>query len=182
MFYIGQSVDTRARWAAHRRNLRKGEHKNPIMQRAFDKYGTDAFSFEVLGECRNDAEALALAEKNCFDAQVVMTGSASLYNLCRETMVSVLGIKRTDETRRRMSEAAKKRAPMTQEVRDRISETKRARGQRPDAEHMDKLAELAKGRKLKPEHIETLRSMKLGVKKPAEEIARRTATRAANRG
>lgn len=47
-YYVGQSVDPRARWNAHKRDLIRGVHTNPRVQKAWNKYGPSAFSFEVL--------------------------------------------------------------------------------------------------------------------------------------
>lgn len=49
--YVGQTVDLERRKRDHIRSLRKGEHHNGYLQRAFDKYGEGAFEFSVLQEC-----------------------------------------------------------------------------------------------------------------------------------
>lgn len=46
--YIGQSKDYKARFQGHKLQLRKNEHDNPHLQYAWNKYGADAFTFEVL--------------------------------------------------------------------------------------------------------------------------------------
>ncbi len=46
--YIGSTKDVRRRWAEHRRDLGRGRHCNPRLQRAWSKYGPDAFVFNVL--------------------------------------------------------------------------------------------------------------------------------------
>ncbi len=46
--YIGSAVDLRARWGAHRRHLRHGEHSNRFLQEAWDQYGEGNFEFYVL--------------------------------------------------------------------------------------------------------------------------------------
>ena len=48
MFYIGSAVNLRNRWYEHRKHLRSNKHGNSKLQRAFNKYGIDAFTFEVL--------------------------------------------------------------------------------------------------------------------------------------
>lgn len=47
-FYIGSSVDMRNRVLKHRNELRGGKHANPRLQKAWIKYGEDAFGFEIL--------------------------------------------------------------------------------------------------------------------------------------
>lgn len=46
-FYVGSSVDFRARFRKHKFELRKGIHKNEYLQRAWNKYGEENFSFEL---------------------------------------------------------------------------------------------------------------------------------------
>ena len=90
------------------------------------------------------------------------------------------GIKRSEETKVRLSDAMKKRSPMSEETKKKISETKKARCQKPSQEHMEKLRQLAIGRPMKEEHKAALIASKIGTKKPKEETERRNATRRAN--
>ena len=46
--YIGQAKDYKARFQGHKLKLRKNEHDNSHLQYAWNKYGSDAFTFEVL--------------------------------------------------------------------------------------------------------------------------------------
>ena len=54
--YIGRSVDIKDRWAHHKSVLRKGKHLNKYLQRAWAKYGEDAFSFFILEEVLCESE------------------------------------------------------------------------------------------------------------------------------
>lgn len=65
--YIGSAVNVRARWAAHRHALTKHRKAPPKLQRAWDKYGAGAFSFEVVLECQKDA--LLVNEQAVIDAE-----------------------------------------------------------------------------------------------------------------
>lgn len=49
--YLGSSVDIENRWNKHRAELEAGKHYNHYLQRAYIKYGRDAFSFDVVEEC-----------------------------------------------------------------------------------------------------------------------------------
>lgn len=49
-FYIGSSKNIRRRWIRHVSNLNKNIHENEHLQRAWNKYGKEAFKFEVLEE------------------------------------------------------------------------------------------------------------------------------------
>ena len=50
MRYIGQSDNIPKRWVQHRSDLRGNRHDNDHLQKAFNKYGEDAFTFQVLEE------------------------------------------------------------------------------------------------------------------------------------
>lgn len=49
-FYIGASTNPHKRRLEHFNHLRKGKHHNIFLQRAFDKYGEDSFSYTILEE------------------------------------------------------------------------------------------------------------------------------------
>lgn len=49
--YIGQSVSIKRRWRDHLAELRRGAHYNNYLQNAFNKYGEESFSFEILELC-----------------------------------------------------------------------------------------------------------------------------------
>ena len=54
--YIGQVYATKGanrRWLEHRAALRKGNHYNPHLQSAWNKYGEVNFSFEILEVVEN---------------------------------------------------------------------------------------------------------------------------------
>ncbi len=51
--YVGSSRDVRARWKCHRSMLNAGTHHSPHLQRAWLKYGADAFAFVVLEYVEN---------------------------------------------------------------------------------------------------------------------------------
>ena len=44
--YIGQSIDIKRRFGQHKR-----QEENPYLRADMEKYGLDAFKFEVLEEC-----------------------------------------------------------------------------------------------------------------------------------
>lgn len=50
-FYIGSSKDIEQRWYEHKYELKNHKHGNKYLQNAWDKYGEDSFSFEVVEEC-----------------------------------------------------------------------------------------------------------------------------------
>lgn len=49
--YVGQAMDIEKRWSYHRQDLSRGDHHSRYLQRAWNKYGADAFAFSVVLEC-----------------------------------------------------------------------------------------------------------------------------------
>lgn len=52
--YVGQSIDIYHRWCAHKNALNGNRHRNIYLQRAWNKYGEDSFSFYVVEKCGVD--------------------------------------------------------------------------------------------------------------------------------
>ena len=46
--YIGESIKVRSRLRTHMSDLSKQRHSNPILQNMYNKYGVEAFEFEIL--------------------------------------------------------------------------------------------------------------------------------------
>lgn len=59
--YIGLSRNIEQRWNEHRSKLRRGKHINIYLQRAWNKYGEDAFRFYIVEIC--DANILSEREE-----------------------------------------------------------------------------------------------------------------------
>lgn len=100
--YVGSAKDIRARWSMHRHELRKGIHHSRFLQRAWDKYGEAAFAFRILEEC--ESEQCVEREQYWIDAL------APVFNMHRLAR-SPLGVKRSAETRAKLSAIASKRTP-----------------------------------------------------------------------
>lgn len=52
--YVGQSTNIEERWYRHRNSLKKNVHYNDHLQRAWNTYGEDSFSFYILQACGVD--------------------------------------------------------------------------------------------------------------------------------
>lgn len=69
--YIGSSADIEKRWKEHRVMLRQGRHHSRYLQSSWDKYGADAFLFEVVEsldpEQLLDREQQWIDETQCYD-------------------------------------------------------------------------------------------------------------------
>ena len=73
--YVGQSRDIYRRWKEHKNELNKNKHCNVKLQNAWNKYGSDAFSFIIQLECSvddlNDNEKDAIKSFNQGEALFV---------------------------------------------------------------------------------------------------------------
>lgn len=56
-YYIGYSCDINHRWCIHRSTLKTNRHCNILMQRAYNKYGSECFTYKILQECETEEEA-----------------------------------------------------------------------------------------------------------------------------
>jgi group I intron endonuclease len=88
-FYVGSAVDTRTRFRQHRRLLRRGKHHCRHLQAAWNKYGEDAFKFEVV-EHVSSHELLETAEDKWLVAHV---GEPHCYNSGRSARAPWRGTK-----------------------------------------------------------------------------------------
>ena len=64
-FYIGASIDVERRWKEHKSTLRRNAHHSKRMQNAWNKYGEQNFSWEILEEC--DVDSLSSVEQSWID-------------------------------------------------------------------------------------------------------------------
>jgi group I intron endonuclease len=118
--YVGSAVSISKRFGEHRHYLRNGTHSNTRLQNAWNKYGEDAFEFRVVGKC--PPERLIELE------QEVMDHLKPEYNI-RLIAKSNLGLKFSEEARRKISEANRKRT-LSEEHKRKIGEAIRKRGPR----------------------------------------------------
>jgi len=95
-YYIGQAVDFAKRKKRHLNALRGGYHRNVVLQRLFDKYGEDAFAFEVLLVCSR--KMLSFYEQIILDSYG--DKAVNIRKLCVD---SQLGIKLSPECRAKLS-------------------------------------------------------------------------------
>lgn len=102
--YVGSAKNIRARWRAHTTALLRGKG-NVKLQRAWNKYGGSAFTFEIL-EAVPDASMLIEREQAHIDA----LRAASFGLNCRPRAASNMGLKMgppSTETRAKISRAHK---------------------------------------------------------------------------
>lgn len=101
--YVGSTVHFRHRWNHHKMELRRGNHANQHLQRAWVKYGEIAFRFIPLETTGNEIRA-----REQWWLDYLMPFGQRGFNVCRSAG-TVYGTKRTEETKRRMSIAQRAR-------------------------------------------------------------------------
>jgi group I intron endonuclease len=93
----------RARLHCHRSELRRGIHRNPILQRAWDKYGEAAFRFAVLQGLKDTPELVIEREQFWID-KLGAADRATGYNINPIAGASPMqGRNHTDESKAKMS-------------------------------------------------------------------------------
>jgi group I intron endonuclease len=98
--YVGSAVSFAHRFYRHKTYLNRGAHHSQKLQRAWFKYGKDAFEFKKILICKNND--LTFYEQLLIDH---FNSHKNGYN-CLPTAGSSLGAKRSAETRRKISAAA----------------------------------------------------------------------------
>jgi group I intron endonuclease len=106
--YIGSAVDIKARWQSHRSALRIGRHHSSYLQRAWSKYGPDAFSWQVL-ELVPNKQDLIRVEQEYLD-RFRPFDDAIGYNICH-VAGSILGRPVSDETRAKIAKSNSNPSP-----------------------------------------------------------------------
>lgn len=184
--YVGSSRNCARRKSEHISKLCRGAHINKKLQAAWNKYGEDAFEFVVAFSVLNVDQIETIEQQFLDEMQAVATG----YNLA-PVAGNTAGWKAPPETRKRMSDAAKKRDNSLQVARmreavtgrkrpkseiDKIWETRRANAKPLTDEARERMAKSARNRSrysdLDRQEMARLRNSGVGLR----EIARRFGT------
>ena len=138
--YVGSALNITKRWLGHKAELKEGKHHSCLLQRAWDKYGEQSFKFEILEEVSNPQHLLAYEQVylDYYKSYEVDRG----YNICK-IAGSPLGIKHSEETKQKMSEAKKNQS---EETKKKISEAHT--GKKLSEDTKNKIREANVGKKL----------------------------------
>lgn len=169
--YVGQAQDFHTRWCKHKRTLNSNRHDNRHLQSAWNKYGAKVFRFQKLEYC--SIEILDEREQHYLD---VYMPKGMCYNIDPNVRHTRRGTLCSEETRRKLSNAAKTRPPVSEETRRKLSEA--SRGRTKSEETRRKLSEAGKGRK----HTgETCRKLSVSAKNITSETRRKMSEAAKKR-
>jgi group I intron endonuclease len=172
--YVGKSRWLRHRFRQHRSKLNLGKHPNAHLQAAWNLYGAERFTFQVL-EHLPEGDLLLLAQREAhWSATFQATDPASGYNLTQVTPETTEV--RSLESRRKQSVALTGRK-LSAVHRQRMSAAQR--GRKLTAQTKARLSVRAKGRVFSDEHRQHLREQRLGRKQSPEAVEK---TAAAHRG
>jgi group I intron endonuclease len=165
--YYGSAIDVERRESDHRKGLNGEYHGNGYLQRAWKKYGESAFTFSLL-EIVDKKEDLIPREQVYLD-EAFLPRKLRPYNICR-VAGSLLGTRRTDECRARLSEL-KLGKPANPEAGAKISE--KLRGRKKSLESIAKRTLSRMGFKHSDEARAKISLGKTGVKQTSEHIEKR---------
>lgn len=120
--YVGSSENIERRWQEHINTMRRNKHHSIHLQRAFNKYGADYFTFSVLEYCAKDR--LLHYEQIWLNILFTSLDKHSIFN-SNPTAGNGAGRKVSEETRLKMSLARKGRkgTPHTKESKKKMSES-----------------------------------------------------------
>lgn len=98
--YIGSSNQVKRRFYLHKWDLRRGKHHSITLQRSWDKYGEQAFSFEPIIYCSVDD--LHFYEQHCLD-KVGTVDPLKGFNICCDASAAGKGRVWTDAQKKAKS-------------------------------------------------------------------------------
>lgn len=132
-YYIGSAESFARREWQHKYDLRKGTHKNPRLQAAWNKYGEEMFVFEIIETVPEGVTAFEVENK--YLAECV--GKPDCYNINTDAFVPRLGVVLSAEAKNNISIGRKGKHAgeshyrygqvLSQEVRAKISATQAGR-------------------------------------------------------
>lgn len=139
--YVGSAVDLNRRCNRHFATLKRGTHYNKKLLNVFSKYGESSLTFEIIEYC--EIENLLCREQFYIDTL------KPFFNNCL-VAGSPLGIKHSDETKRKQSEKRVGVKIHSDEFKNRVSESNKNRVWTDEMKL--KMSESKKGKKLSEEH------------------------------
>lgn len=172
--YVGSATCIKGRLIGHRACLRKNKHDNSYLQHAWNKYGEATFKFSVLKTCPTDE----MVEWEQFYIDHLRAAVRAYgYNLC-PTAGSTLGLKWTEESKKRMSEE-RKADPFWKTHLDEIRPLSVAKitGVPRTAEDREKIGNGHRGVPKSEEHRAAIKAGHWSLRPDAAEISERSASK-----
>ena len=142
-FYYGQSINVCKRKKEHFYKMKSKKHYNKIIQNVFNKYGLPEFIIVEL--C--DAESLTITEQIYISEDF---NNSKCCNLC-PAAGSQMGIKRSEETKRKLSISKKGKPSYKRTPNHNLMQSKRLTGIPKSESQKDKLRKANSGKKYSDE-------------------------------
>lgn len=99
--YIGSAVNILKRWYRHKTHANGNYHHSITFQRAWNLYGSSAFTIKVLEYCNKEK----LAEREQFWLDNLQPFNSSIgYNIC-DNSTTKIGMKRSEQAKENMRQA-----------------------------------------------------------------------------
>jgi len=157
--YIGQTSNFVKRWKEHRTGMKRRDHGNSHLQRAWDKYGEAAFKFIPILTCQPSMLT--------FYEQQLINKVKPEYNLA-PVAGTVRGIKHSAQARANMSAAhlGKPGRPMSDETKVKMRAINLGKKMSPEA--IEKIRQAKLGKKLSPAHLAARVAGQIGTKRSVE--------------
>jgi group I intron endonuclease len=133
--YIGSALLFYKRWSEHKINLLRNRHPNKRLQNSWNKYGEDAFKFEVIEIIDNPTKEI-LEQREQYWIDYHNSANRKIGFNIRKIAISNLGFKHSEETKQKM----------------RLAHL----GKKQSLEHIRNAAESHKGKKRTKKQIENI--------------------------
>lgn len=189
--YVGRAVNMRLRWNTHKSKLNRNIHHSLLLQRAWNKYGHEAFTVEILEfvSNRDDLKAKELHYMAALQPEYNVVNTSANYppkHLSEEHKAKISaalkGRERSDEHRANLSKSVKEAQARNPKLREDIvkfntgrkfSEEHKAKlkansgtkGKSPSPELRAQLSAKNKGRQFSEEHKARISESKRGKKR-----------------
>lgn len=142
--YVGSGAGRKGilgRVRGHREELSKGTHYNRYLQAAWNKYGAKNFRFSILERCPPER----CLEREQYWIDFYRSAEREFgYNLAPKAG-NTLGVKFSEESRKRVSASARNRPPVSEETKQKISQA--GMGKKPTEGTRKKLVAAAQARR-----------------------------------
>ncbi len=158
--YIGSAVNLRDRRNRHFNHLRQNRHHSQHLQRAWNKYGEQAFTFEVLEQVL----PISLTAREQYWLNKLKPFGRKGFNIAREAG-STLGTKRSPESLKKLSQVSLDRWDSPEYI-ERVRQAHLGQERSPETRARLRQANLDK--KMSSESIEKTRQANLGSKRSPE--------------
>lgn len=171
--YVGSAAQSfRKRWWEHRSRLRQGRHSNLHLQRAWDKYGEDAFEFTILERCLSSD---CLSREQCWLDRYKSADGRLGYN-ASPTAGSRLGMTNSEQHRARISAANKGRKPSPEAIAKTAAKLRGRRGRKHTADTIARISAAHKGKVISDEQRARIAATLAGRVQSEEAKAKRSAS------